>query len=802
MRCFLLLPFILSGLAAPTARADDVVYLREIKPLLAKRCVACHGEARPRGGLRLDTAALALQGGKHGPAIVAGDAEQSDLLALVSEDAGAGRMPLKRPPLSPGEIDLLRRWIEQGANAPENETPTRLSETHWAFLPPQRPAVPGVSDPEWAGHPIDAFIRARLDAEGLTPSVEADRSTLLRRVTLDLTGLPPTPKELGEFQNDIRPNAYERVVDRLLASPRYGERWARPWLDLSRYADSNGYSIDAPRTIWKYRDWVIDALNRDLPFDAFLTDQLAGDLRPEVTLDQRVATGFHRNTQINEEGGIDPEQFRVEAIADRVNTTASVFLGLTIGCAQCHDHKYDPISQREYYNLFAFFNSVDEPEIELATSEELQERDRVRAEIDAFLDRLKSDHPELQHKLRDWEAQLDPAFKVSQPSETKKTFDVKIEDRTERQNRLILQLYVREAPEFANERSALDALRRNEKVFVSSLVVKERATPRPTFVHVAGDFTRQGEPVEPDVPAVLPPLQRESSRPTRLDLARWLVAPEHPMTARVAVNRIWQAVFGTGLVETENDFGTQGATPSHPELLDWLATELVARDWSLKAMHRTIATSRTYRQASSLRPELLQRDPANRLLARQSRLRLEAEVIRDVTLATAGLLTDKLGGPSVFPPQPDGVMGLGQVKRVWTVSQGSDRYRRGLYTFFWRSSPYPALTVFDAPNAVQACTRRVRSNTPVQALTLLNDAAFYEAAQALAERILNELPGDDRSRIDPMFRLCLGRGASGSETDALLRLLSKERADGGSLASAWTAVSRVIFNLDEFITRE
>ena len=707
MRLTSLLAFLLAGLAASAqpieARAGDVDYVRDVKPLLARRCVACHGEARPRGGLRLDTARMALKGGKSGPTIVVGNAEESALIEAVSEDAGAERMPLKRPPLTPAEVAVLRSWIDQGANAPDGELPTRLDETHWAFMPPKRPAIPTVADPEWSRHPIDAFIHARLEAEKLTPSPEAARLTLLRRVSLDLTGLPPTPSEVAAFVNDDTPDAYERLIDRLLASPRYGERWARPWLDLARYADSNGYSIDAPRTIWKYREWVIDALNRDLPFDDFLTDQLAGDLRPNATLDQQVATGFHRNTQLNEEGGIDLEQFRVEAVADRVNTTSSVFLGLTVGCAQCHDHKYDPIAQREYYKLFAFFNSVDEPEVEFATPEELRRRAQVRDQIDAFLDEFRKAQPELTEKLREWEANLDPAFKVNQPSETKLTFDVEIDRRTPRQNRLILELYLGKSKEYAKTRSELMALRKKERNFVKSLVVKERKTPRPTFIHIAGDFTRKGDPVEPGVPAVLPPLKSSQSRASRMDLARWLVDPNHPLTARVTVNRVWQAYFGKGLVETENDFGTQGTPPSHPELLDWLATELVARGWSMKALHRLIVTSKTYKQASIVRPDLERADPSNKWLARQSRLRLDAELIRDVTLETAGLLTDKVGGPSVFPPQPDGVMGLGQVKRIWTVSQGGDRYRRGLYTYFWRSSPHPSLTVFDAPN-LQTCT--------------------------------------------------------------------------------------------------
>ena len=789
------------------AKAADVDYTRDVKPLLAHHCVACHGEARPRGGLRLDTGAMALKGGKTGVSIVPGNPDESPLLDAVSAEAGTERMPLKRKPLSDAEIGVLREWIAQGAKSPANEVPTRLNETHWAFLPPKRPEVPKVADAAWAAHPIDAFIRAQLEKEGLKPSPEADRATLLRRVTLDLTGLPPTPAEVESFVHDTRPDAYERLVDRLLASPAYGERWARPWLDLARYADSNGYSIDAPRNIWKYRDWVIDALNRDLPFDQFLTDQLAGDLRPDATLAQRVATGFHRNTQLNEEGGIDLEQFRVDAVADRVNTTASVFLGLTVGCAQCHDHKYDPILQREYYALFAFFNNADEPELEFATPADLARRTEIRRELDAFHVALKKDHPELPEKMRIWEENLDPAFRVDQPSETKKTFDVHIPQRNERQRRLIVELYLTTTDNYPTEQAAIAALRKAEPKFVKSLVLKERKTPRPTFVHIGGDFTRKGDPVAPGVPKVLPAIQRAAKTPDRMDLARWLVDPAHPLTARVTVNRIWQAYFGKGLVETENDFGTQGTPPSHPELLDWLANELIARSWSQKAFHKLIVTSKTYKQSSVVRPDLARADPYNKWLARQSRLRLDAELIRDASLAVSGLLSTHVGGPSVFPPQPEGVMGLGQVKRKWTVSEGADRYRRGLYTYFWRSSPHPSLTVLDAPNSVLACTRRIRSNTPVQALTLLNDEVSYECAGAFARRVLEESPSSDPARIEHAFQLCLGRGPTEREAATLERVLTEERAEAGSTAktadlAAWTTAARVLLNLDEFITRE
>jgi hypothetical protein len=735
------------------------------------------------------------------------------ILAVLGESSGE-RMPLKRPPLSTAQVATLRAWIDQGATAPAGETPGTPA-SHWAFVPLQRPEVPPVDDPAWSRNPIDRFIRDRLQREGIAPALEADRSTLIRRLSLDLTGLLPTPEECDLFRADCRPDAYERLVERLLASPHYGERWARPWLDLARYADSNGYSIDAPRSIWAYRDWVISALNRDMPFDEFTIDQLAGDLRPDATLTQQVATGFHRNTPINQEGGIDLEQFRVESIVDRVNTTATTWLGLTIGCAQCHDHKYDPIAQREYYELFAFFNNVDEPTIEIAEPAVLARRDELRRALAGFHKRLAAEHPEVQEKERAWEKTLTTEFTTDQVPEIKDAFDRLPEKRTPSQRRGLIELFVTHTDDPALQplKDAVLPLLTAMPKIESTMVMRERGEPRATHVMLGGDFTRPGDSVAPGVPTVLPPLsgrKEHTGAPNRLDLARWLVDSRHPLTARVTVNRLWQAYFGKGLVETENDFGLQGTPPSHPELLDWLATEFVARGWSLKAMHRLIVTSMTYRQSSRSRPELAEIDPGNRLLARQARLRLDAEVIRDAALAASGLLTTRVGGPSVFPPQPDGVMTLGQMRRKWEPSTGPDRYRRGLYTFFWRATPHPSLMVFDAPNAVQACTRRVRSNTPLQALTLLNDEAAVEFASALAERLIAEAPGNDSARIRLGFRLCLAREPTPRETRTLVALLDQERAEAGVSSqdsetanhAAWTTAARVLLNLDEFITRE
>jgi hypothetical protein len=497
---------------------------------------------------------------------------------------------------------------------------------------------------------------------------------------------------------------------------------------------------------------VISALNADMPFDRFMLEQLAGDMLPNATLAQQIATGFHRNTQINEEGGIDPEQFRVEAIVDRVNTTATVFLGLTMACAQCHNHKFDPLAQREYYQLFAFFNNVDEPKLKVGEAVNEQAAQAMREQL----------------------ARLEEELKGTDAKDRK----------------------------HARFKKEAEALRRKIEEGVTTLVVDEReGEARKTHLFVKGDFTRPAEEVKPGVPRVLHAM-KASANPTRVDLAEWLADPENPLTARVVVNRMWQQYFGKGIVETENDFGTQGIPPTHPELLDWLATELIRQKWSLKAMHRLIVTSAAYRQSSDVREDLRAVDPYNKLLGRQNRIRLEAEIIRDVALSASGLMVAKVGGPSVFPPQPEGVMGLGQVKRAWKVSEGADRYRRGMYTFLWRATPHPLLGSFDAPDAFSACTRRVRSNTPLQALTLLNDSAFVEFAKAMGERIVREGPGDGQGRIEYAFRLCTGRRPTEGEKDVLVRVVEGQRKDGAAEGEVWMMVARVVLNLDETITRE
>ncbi|MBL9167683.1 MAG: DUF1553 domain-containing protein [Verrucomicrobiales bacterium] len=696
----------------------------------------------------------------------------------------------------------------------------------WAFEPIANPVPPAVAG---AVTPLDAFVLPRVQAAGLAPSPPADSATLARRVFLDLIGLPPTPEQLRSFLADQAPGAYERLVDRLLASPHYGERWGRWWLDAARYADSNGYSIDSPRSIWPYRDWVIRALNADLPFDRFTLWQIAGDLIPEQEIpagtppvDLLIATGFHRNTQVNHEGGIDPEQFRLESVVDRVNTTATVWMGLTLACAQCHDHKFDPLSQRDYYRFLAFFNSCEndghgssgleaENVVELASSVELAARDALRRRI---ADREKELRAwaarEVAPELGAWESALRPEATAKLSSLTRDTLRIPRDQRNQDQSNLVWAAFRDQHPGYRARRQEVEALKSQLPSLARTLVMKELSAPRRTTMFVKGDFTRPSDEVSPGFPEALKPTGVRSTayasvRPlNRLDLARWLVSPEHPLTARVLVNRVWQQLFGKGLVETENDFGTQGASPSHPELLDWLASGLIRSGWSLKSLHRQIVISSTYRQSSRLTPTSAERDPLNRWLGRQNRLRLDAEIIRDVLLLASGRLETRLGGPPVFPPQPAGLGSFTQNDRPWKTSVGPDRYRRAVYTHLQRSTLHPALAVFDSADGFQTCTRRMRSNTPLQALTMLNDPAFRELTGALGRRLMRaSSPSNDRERLELGLELVLSRKAGSVELDRLERFLSVERALSDATEDrVWTSVARVLLNLDEAITRE
>lgn len=830
--------------SAPAAAAPGTApdYERDIRPLLRRYCVECHGPKQQEAGLRLDAARLAQAGGDSGPAIVGGKAADSRLIKAVRGSDGVSRMPPEdRPALDAAAIDLLSRWIDSGARAPADEPVETVAVTHWAFRRPERPALPAIQQLAQATGPLDTFVLEQLERQGTRLSPPADRAVLLRRLYLDLLGLLPDVEEVDAVLADAGPDAVERRVDRLLAHPALGERWGRYWLDQARYADSNGYTRDFGREIWPFRDWVIRALNRDLPFDQFTIEQLAGDLLPGATTDQIVATGFHRNTLINEEGGTDQEQFRVDAVADRVATTGQVWLGLTLGCARCHNHKYDPLSQREFYQLFAILNNCDEPLIEAPLPLNLERGDldrraALRARIAELEREVEAQRATLEAQQAAWEKTVTVEQRARLPGPIQIAYDMPV-DKRDAANKKTLEDYYRQTE---HARAALPVLeeiaqlRAREPRIPQTMVLRERTEPRVTHVHKRGDFLNLGVQVEPGVPAALHPLPPDTAPVNRLRLARWLVDPANPLTPRVTVNRAWQHLFGRGLVETEDDFGLQGTLPSHPALLDWLACEFLAPTgadgsadsapvaWSLKRLLRTVVTSATYRQSSQRRPDLEERDPRNDWLGRQNRLRVEAEVVRDLSLAAAGLLTHEIGGPSVMPPQPEGVYAFTQDPKPWRAETGANRYRRGLYTFFWRSLPYPMLTVFDAPNANVTCTRRIRSNTPLQALTLANDVAFVECAQAFARQIVLQDRLDETQRLTRLFRAALARPPLDAEQHLLTRLLAQQRAAfaadeplAGQVApgdlpagvsraelAAWTAVARVVLNLDEFITRE
>ena len=665
------------ALAMPLPASGSPDFQGEIRPIL-QRCLPCHGpdEHSRQGNLRLDSfrSATGRDGGHAG--IVPGNSAASRVIARVTSESMP--MPPTGERLSLAEIEALGAWIDSGAGY----------ERHWAYDRPARPSLPDVSKPGWPRNPIDSFVLAKLDEHGLGPSGEADRATLARRLSLDLTGLPPDPARVEEFVRDSSGHAHERFVDSLMASPAFGERWASVWLDLARYADSMGYEKDTLRTIWPYRDWVVKAINENLPFDRFTELQLAGDLLPEPSRDALVATGFHRNTMTNTEGGTDDEEFRDAAVKDRVATTGQVWMGQTWGCAQCHSHKYDPLSHSEYYSLYAFFNQT------------------------ADADR-NDDSP-----------QLDLGAGISTP-------------------------------------------------VLRELASDER---RETFVHRSGNFRNPGEPVAAAVPASMHPMSPGAPE-NRLGLARWITSDRNPLTARVLANRLWARLFGVGIVETEEDFGTQGELPTHPRLLDWLAVELVDGGWNVKATLRKIVSSATYRQSSELNPQALQSDPTGALLSRAPSFRWPAETIRDQALAASGLLSLKVGGPPVMPWQPAGVWQVVYSTKQWEPSPGEDRYRRAIYTLWRRTAPYPSMTTFDAPSGETCTLRRIRTSTPLQALVTLNDPTLMEAAQHLAVRSARESEGSDEARLERIFRLVLARPPHARERERLLKLLDTAAED-------------------------
>lgn len=759
--------------AAGARAAEPVNFNRQVRPVFARNCLQCHGpDTKNReADLRLDDRDVATADRDGKRVIAPGHPETSELVRRITSGDADERMP---PPdsgkkLTPQEIETLKQWIQQGARY----------DKHWAYVKPVRPPLPEVRDRSWAKNPVDRFILARLEREGLKPSPEADRATLVRRLSLDLTGLPPSPAEVERFVGDKGPTAYEALVDRLLASPSYGEHWATAWLDAARYADSGGYVSDEPRQIWAFRDYVIRALNGNEPFDRFTLEQLAGDLLPKPTQDQLIATAFHRNTPTNTEGGTDDEEFRNVAVVDRVNTTMAVWMGTTMGCAQCHDHKYDPITQKEYFRLFAFLNNTEDadrqdehPVLTFYTDDEKAQRSKWEAEA-----------AELEKKLK-------AAPKDAPPELGRRMAEIK---------------------------KQLAAMKPDSVPVMRELAGNKR---RKTYIQYRGSFLNRGPEVTPGVPAAFPPLPKEAPR-DRLTLARWLVSRDNPLCARVTVNRYWEKIFGTGIVATSEDFGTQGDPPSHPELLDWLAVEFMEKGWDQKHLVRLLVTSATYRQSSRVTPELLARDPDNRLLARGPRFRLDAEVVRDQALAAAGLLSRKMYGPPVHPLQPSfGLSAAFGPGMDWKTSQGEDRYRRGLYTTWRRTNPYPSMVTFDAPSRELCTLRRGRTNTPLQALVTLNDPVYVEAAQALARRMVREGGASEADKARYGFRLCLARGPGDAELERLVRLYHQAREryakekdqarrmasvplgpapDGADLAdlAAWTVVGNVLLNLDE-----
>jgi len=1021
--------------------AAPVDFVREVQPIFAARCYDCHGEAKQESSLRLDSRENTFKGGYHGPAVVPGDSAKSVLYQVITAThKELDPMPKKGGRLSEQQVALIKTWIDQGAVWPESASVkvASTSKEHWAFKAPELPALPKVKNKRWVENPIDRFVLAKLEHERIKPSLEADKVTLLRRLSLDLIGLPPTPAEVDAFLADRSKDAYEKQVERLLNSPHYGERWARVWLDGARYADSDGFEKDKPRDVWFYRDWVINAFNRDLPYNEFVIEQLAGDLLPNATQDQRVATGFLRNSMINEEGGVHPEQFRMEAMFDRLDAIGKSMLGLTIQCAQCHDHKYDPIAQSEYYQLFAFINDSAEGSINVYSPEQNMQRAQLLGEIAKLEEDLKHRTPDWEKKLAAWETQTKakapqwtvlplgnsgdnaqryydfpdgslmasgyaptrfssvftntvtareirafrlemmtdknlpaqgpgrsvdglfaltefkveaedaanpgkkkavkfvnavadysndkqtlpeiyqggyktnelrvtgPAsyaidgdnktawgidagpgqrnqdrtaifiaednvafpkgtkftvqlvqqhggknsnqnqnlnvgkFRVSFAGEIKeepaplpnhiaKILDTPREKRTRLQQADLFSYWRQQVPEWQATNERIAALWKQHPDSSTQMVLQRMDDPRDTFLLKRGDIMKPDRKVQPGVPAVLNPLPRNADG-SRLTLARWLVDPKSPTAARSIVNRVWQTYFGIGIVETSEDLGVQSPAPSHPELLDWLSVTFMDEEWSLKKLHQLIVTSATYRQSSKVTPEQYALDPNNRLLARGARFRVEAELVRDIALTASGLLNHKVGGPSVYPPIPEFLIlpPASYGEKVWDEEKGDNRYRRSLYTFRYRSVPYPILQAFDAPNGDFSCVRRGRSNTPLQALMTLNDPISMEAAQALARRVLRDGGSTEISRLEYAFRCCVSRKPTKEELKELEALLDNQVArfndkDAKPLElaasdeiklpaapkdisdarlAAWTAVSRVLLNLDETITKE
>jgi mono/diheme cytochrome c family protein len=769
-----LVPCVALALLAPRAPAQSptIDFNRDVRPILSNNCFQCHGpdDKVRKGKLRLDNRDDALQ------AIVSGKPEMSELVRRVSSSDAEEAMPPAKTgkKLTARDIEVLTKWVKEGANF----------SVHWSYRKPTRPAVPEVKGQKSeVRNPIDAFLLARLEKERLRFQSEADRYALVRRVALDLTGLPPTPEEVETFIKDTSPQAYEKLVDRMLAKPAFGEHWARMWLDLARYADSAGYADDPQRTIWKYRDYVIKSLNANMPFDRFTIEQFAGDLLPNPTTDQLVATAFHRNTLTNSEGGTNDEEFRNVAVVDRVNTTFTVWMGTSMACAQCHTHKYDPLLQKEFFQVFAFFNNTAD-----------------------------ADRPDESPVLPFWTPEL---------LERKAEIDSLVIDLEE-------QLKGKKPDEWKVERDRLAALKKEQaavKPMTTVPIMKELSgnDRRTTKMQFRGNFMDLGDEVSEGTPSAFHPLPKDAPK-NRLEFARWLMSKDNPLTARVIANRFWEQIFGTGIVRTSEEFGTQGELPSHAELLDWLAVELQT-DWDVKRFLKLLVMSAAYRQSAKVTPELFEKDPDNRLLARGPRVRLSAEMVRDQALHAAGLLSVKMLGPSVKPPQPNlGVNAAFGGAIDWQPSAGEDRYRRGVYTTWRRSNPYPSMSTFDAPNRDICTVRRTRTNTPLQALVTMNDPVYVEAAQALARRAIEKGGATTAEKAAFALRACLIRPPTEKEVERLVKLHDDAREKFGkdvanatkfateplgplpkgvdaADAAAWTVVANVLLNLDEMLMK-
>ena len=801
---------LLAPFALPAAAAD-VDFTRDIRPILSERCFSCHGpdEEVRASGLRLDEYAGAVEERAGRRAIAPGAPGASELIARIKADDPGRRMPLGGDRLAEGQIKLLEEWILAGARY----------ERHWAYERPERPQLPPVSDAGWVRNPIDRFILNRLDAAGLEPSGGADPAVLMRRLYLDLIGVPPSPEQIDDFLASPTDEAYRDKVEELLASPQYGEHWARHWLDLARYADSNGYQHDDLREIWPYRDWVIRAFNNDMPFDQFTIEQLAGDLLPEPSLEQLIATGFNRNTPMNGSGGSKIDEVRNAMLVDRVNTTSTVWLGATLACAQCHTHKYDPFTIEEYYRFYAYFDrGVDETvlrgggntrkyyvgaQIELPVS--AARRSRYSA--------TKAQHEYLKMVINqaEFEAIADlPAWAEQQV--TNRDLRPKVssalgkpkEERTESDHNAIRDAFLETRPEVAEPRRELEKLANRMKALAppTTLIMADKPGPVQSYLLKRGQIGVRGKAVEPGTPAALHALDPGLPR-NRLGLAKWITSPENPLTARVTVNRLWAEVFGRGIVTSAEDFGRRGDPPTHPELLDWLAIEFIEGGWSIKDIVRLIATSATYRQSSRGSAELLEQDPGNTLLASGPRFRLPAEAIRDSLLAVSGLLSPKMGGPPVHPTQPKGLWR--EISSVedpnYPTSKGPDGHRRGIYTIFRRGAPYPSFMTFDASPRAACVALRARTNSPLQALTLLNDPAYVEAAEALAKIVMDLPAASDLDRLVYAFRRAVTREPDAVELEELTRLINEFRGTSENESEAWVSLARVLLNLDETISK-